>query len=292
VLLGPNGSGKTTLLRLFARDLVPRAGEIRLCAEDGSPLPASRIGYATDGSVHFDELTGHENAHWFVRAAGGTAAAADALLERFSLGRDADRPVGDYSFGMRRKVVLIEALAHAPSLVLLDEPTVGLDPDSARTLEAVLDERLADGAAVVIATNDTRIANGADRIAFVHRGRIVANDSPAALLESVRGSTRIEVELDSPVRGPVTAPGDTTRVETPTGLHFISPNGTADLPAICEAIVGGGGRIRRIDVREPGFEDVFRRLTGDALEDDATAVIDEPVQPESRRRRRRRPGRG
>jgi ABC-type multidrug transport system ATPase subunit len=265
VLLGPNGSGKTTLLRLFARDLRPRAGGIRHRSGDDSKRGDVRVGYAADMSTHFDELTGRENARWFVRAAGGNASAADALLVRFGLADHADLPVGEYSFGMRRRIDLIEALAAEPRLVLLDEPTVGLDPDGTRVLADVLAERAATGAAIIIATNDTRIAAAADRVAFLQRGRIVAIDTPSALLEAVRGCTRIEIDLETPLREPPMMPDGASATATRDGLIVDSVRGTADLPAICDTIGQAGGRIRRIDVREPGFDDVFRKLTGESL---------------------------
>jgi ABC-2 type transport system ATP-binding protein len=158
VLLGPNGSGKTTLLRLFAGDLRPQSGEILRRAGGAGRRSAS--GYASDRSTHFDELTGRENAHWFVRASGGTAAAADALVARFGLSGDADVAVAEYSFGMRRKIVLLAALAHEPSLVLLDEPTVGLDPDAADCLRDMFAERTARA--------------GLDARRFTERGRFGA----------------------------------------------------------------------------------------------------------------------
>lgn len=263
VLLGPNGSGKTTLLRLLAGDLRAQSGEI---LRDGTDAAAQSIGYATDVSAHFDELTGRQNAHWFARAAGGSAAAADALLDRFGLAPDADVPAGEYSFGMRRKLVLVQALAHSPRLILLDEPTIGLDPAGTLELHGLLRERAAAGAAIVIATNDTRLARDADHVSFLHHGRIIARGAPAEMLEAVRGRTRIEFLLESPLAQPLAPPEPVASAADGASLVFESVNGSADLPMLCEAVARAGGLIRRIDVSEPGFEDVFRRLTGEALE--------------------------
>jgi ABC-2 type transport system ATP-binding protein len=281
VLLGPNGSGKTTLLRLFAGDLRPQSGEI--LHRPGGARTQHGIGYASDRSTHFDELTGRENARWFVRAAGGTAVAADDLLARFGLADDADVPVGEYSFGMRRRIVLLAALAHLPSLVLLDEPTVGLDPDAAGTLRELLAERTAAGAAIVIATNDTRVAGEADRVAFLYAGRFVALDTPAALLERVRGTTRIDVVLENALQDSPLLPAGATATPTATGLTIETDRGTADLPGICDAVGLAGGRIRHIDIRKPGFDDVFRGLTGRSLAEAATAPEVEPADTAPRR---------
>ncbi len=95
----------------------------------------------------------------------------------------------------------------------------------------------------------------------------MADDAPARLLEAVRGRTSIEVELDPPVRERPVLPPHADAAVTATGLLIDSARGTADLPAICDAIARAGGGIRRIDVREPGFDDVFRKLTGEPLKE-------------------------
>lgn len=268
VLLGPNGSGKTTALRLLAGDLRPSAGElVHACGRSRRDRLAC-TGYVQDSAAQIDELTGRENARVFGRAFGAGDDATDRLLARFGLAGDADVAVGEYSFGMRRKLALVQALAHAPPVLLMDEPSIGLDPAATATLHELLRERAQAGAAIVIATNDSRVTVLADTVLFIHAGRVIASGSPGELLESVEGGARIEVTLDGmPPRPPDLPPGITAS-RSSVGLVFAVADGPAALPEICRALVVAGARIRRVDIREPGFDDVFRKLTGVELDAD------------------------
>ena len=190
-LLGPNGSGKSTLLRLLATELRPGAGRLELLGRVPSRRTVAlrrRLGVAPDVPVHLDVLSGRHNVVLFGRAAGlGSREArerADALLERLGLAEDAAAPAGAYSHGMRRKLLLAQALVHEPDLLLLDEPTLGLDPPSREALLDLLRERAGTGAATVVASNDLPFVwELAHRVAFLHRGRKVAGGTPAELLE-------------------------------------------------------------------------------------------------------------
>jgi ABC-2 type transport system ATP-binding protein len=257
-LLGPNGAGKTTLLRLLARDLLPGSGSI----QHGT---AVTIGFAADESVHVDELSGRANARCFARAHGAADAEADAWLAQFGLQADAHVPAGEYSFGMRRKLMLVEALAHSPAVLLLDEPTLGLDPAATGTLAATLQAHAAKGGATVFATNDLAAATLATRIVFLHHGRMVADAPPAELMRGVAGKTRIEVALEGP---PVTLPdfADDIRVAgvDGAGCTFETTRASA-LPEICAALLQAGAHIRSVRVREPDLGDAFRQLTGEDL---------------------------
>lgn len=269
-LMGPNGSGKTTLLRILAGDLRPTSGDLRRGGDAAIP-PRLITGYAPDEAIHFDELTGRENACLFARAYGARDVAAEQMLERFGLLPDAGLPAAEYSFGMRRRLLLVEALAHAPQLLFLDEPTVGLDPAAAETLATELLNLRERGGIVVFATNDTAAATLAGRILFLHHGRKVADGTPAELLRSVEGTTRIEVELEAAGAAVPAFGDDVSATRTSRGYVFETGNGTAPLPGICGALVAANARIRAVHVREPGFADVFRRLTGEDLDSTAAA---------------------
>jgi ABC-type multidrug transport system ATPase subunit len=257
-LIGPNGSGKTTLLRLLAGDLEPATGRVVVNT-------AVRRGWAPDEAVHVDELSGRANALLHARAWGAPAAAVDALLAAFGLAADADVPAREYSFGMRRKLALVQALVHEPALLLLDEPAVGLDPSAVNVLIERMRGRAATAGSVVFGTNDLAVATVATRIAFLHRGRIVVDAPPSELMRAVAGHTRIEVLLDAlPARAPV-FPGHVSAVAIDIGYVIETQAGSADLPPICDAVVRSGARIRDIRVREPGLADAFLRFTGAAL---------------------------
>ncbi|MCI0436699.1 MAG: ABC transporter ATP-binding protein [Gemmatimonadetes bacterium] len=274
VVLGPNGSGKSTLLGLLAGDLVPSQGQARVFGQAADRLAGAdrvRRGICVDEPAHADALSGRANALLFARANGcGRAdaeARVDALLGRLGLGADADARCGAYSFGMRRRLQLVEALAHAPDLLFLDEPTTGLDIDAVTILRELIVERSRAGAASVIATNDVHgVTPAATRIAFLHDGRKIADATPAALLERVRGTTRIEVTMNGALRDKaIVFPPESTAVFRDGGCTVETRRGTAILPAVCAALVEAGAEIRGIRVREPDLVDVFRDLTGASL---------------------------
>jgi ABC-type multidrug transport system ATPase subunit len=273
-VLGPNGAGKSTLLRVLATARPPSAGELRLLGRSALPPdPALRrhIGYAGDTPVHIDALSGRENALLFARAAGldpGRASeAVGRLLDRLGLAEDADRPAGGYSHGMRRKLLLAEALAHEPAIVLLDEPTLGLDPPSRDALAALLRERADAGATVVLATHDTRLAESlCDRVLLLHQGSVAAEGTPTELIRRLAPTTRVVVELRNPPRVPPTLEGARTAAATRDRLVVEAGAGTAVLPALCEALLAAGAEIASIRVREPGLAEAFLTLTGSDLD--------------------------
>jgi ABC-2 type transport system ATP-binding protein len=280
VVLGPNGSGKSTLLRLLATDLRPTAGELRLLGRPAVPPTPDlrrRIGYAPDEPVHLDPLTGEENLRFFAGLAGsgkgGGLLDPDAregearrLLQLFALEPLSRVPVGQYSFGMRRKLLIAEALATSPDLLLLDEPTVGLDPEGVRALGGEIREMASRGAVVVMATNEVReTPQWATRIFFLHQGRVVVDGDPAELRARIPGGTRIRVALEDEVPELASVPGVTVRREGPGVLEGVSADGTRGLPALLQALVDAGAGVREIRVREPDLGDLFRELTGEEL---------------------------
>ena len=259
-LVGPNGSGKTTLLRLFAGDLVPTTGTLAFTP----PIARSRIGWTPAEPIHFDELTGRENARFFARACGAVDDAVSSYLQQLDLGADADVAVAEYSFGMRRKLHLIEALAHDTALLLLDEPTIGLDPRAAGVLIEAVRARVRNGAIVMLGTHDVTTAMIATRVVFLHRGRKIADAAPAELLALVRESTRIEVSLATlPERAPE-FPAGVVAATTATGFA-LEVSDAQLLPEICAALLHAGARIGSIQVREADLADLFNRLTGEPL---------------------------
>jgi len=276
-LIGPNGSGKSTLLRLLAGDLEPTSGRIDVNT-------AVRRGWAPDEAVHVDELSGRSNAMLHARAWRAPPGAVTTWLEAFGLAADADVPAGEYSFGMRRKLVLVQALAHEPTLLLLDEPTVGLDPAAVAVLVDRLRACARRSGAVVFATNDLAVATVATRILFLHRGCIVADGSPAALMRAVAGRTRIDIVVDAlAVTAPV-FPEHVQALAVEGGYAIDTEGGSADLPAICEAVVRSGARIRDVRVREPGLADAFLHFTGDALRTAGGSADGPAVDPGPQRR--------
>lgn len=269
-LLGPNGGGKSTLLRLLATALRPMSGALTLLGRRAhSPDRTLRrsIGYAADTPVHIEALSGRANALSFARAAGMPNAAAldavDGLFERLSLAADAGRAVREYSHGMRRKVLLTEALAHRPQLILLDEPTLGLDPPAVAEMSALLRERAADGAAVIFATHELDLASRlCDRVIFMRDGRTALDGRPDALLRAIDPGTRIRIALCAPLADALeVADIETVRVGADV-IELRTPAGAAVLPALCAALLRNDAQVHTIELREPDLRDVFMSLTG------------------------------
>jgi ABC-2 type transport system ATP-binding protein len=272
-VLGPNGAGKTTLLGVLATRLAASAGTLALLGGDARRPARSlrrRIGVVPEEPAHIEALTGRENATFFARAAGLSFADARQrvgdLLERLGLASDADRPVSEYSHGMRRKLLLVEALVHRPDLLILDEPALGLDPPSRQRLGDLLGERAVAGAAIVLASNDVVDAEQwCGRVCFLHSGRKVLEGTPAELIRACGGTTRIECRLSAGRAPDVRVDGLDVALTTSERLVAHSARGLAPLPALCAAVLAGGAAIHAIEIRRPDLRDVFLRATGAEL---------------------------
>lgn len=176
LVTGPNGSGKSTLLALVGTLAKPTSGQI-----DHGALGRSRyevrqtLGWVGHDTLCYGDLTGRENIELAARLHGVPPKEAMAgAVERFDLGSFADRPVRTYSRGQRQRVALARALVHAPSLLLLDEPSAGLDASSVARLLGVVREEVARGSVVIVVTHDPALAEALDGVELVlERGRVV-----------------------------------------------------------------------------------------------------------------------
>lgn len=273
-LLGPNGAGKTTLVRVFATLLRPSSGCARVCGHDVvvDPLAARRcLGLAGQYAAVDGELTGRENVEMVGRLYRLTPqkarARAGEILERFGLASVADRRVSTYSGGMRRRLDLCATLAGTPPVIVLDEPTTGLDPTNRHELWNIVAELRRDGTTVLLTTQYLEEADRlADQIVVLNQGRIVANGSAAALKATV-GSAALTVR---------TAPHDAHKVAA-----VLAGLATTDAPTVNQ--ITGEVRltvvdkslcatvVRRLDehrlailslqIIEPSLDDVFLALT-------------------------------
>ena len=276
-LVGPNGSGKSTLLRVLSTALEPESGSFRVGEADGvreKREVRARLGLVVDRPTHYGDLSGWANAFLFARAYGMEEKANDVLAELFDyfdLGEYAHDRAKTYSYGMAKKLALIEAVAHDPDLLLLDEPSLGLDYTSQLAFQRKVRELAGAGAAIVLASNQVdEVEALCDRVAFLHRGMMVAEGTPEELVSSLRGVKRVVATLRNPVGyGPVGEVAGVERVAT-EGRKLVvhcedRPNLVADVVA---AVVGAGGDITDLAVRRPNLEDVFVKLTGEALRPD------------------------
>ncbi|MDQ3602605.1 MAG: ABC transporter ATP-binding protein [Actinomycetota bacterium] len=277
-LMGPNGSGKSTLLRVLSTAIAPDSGGFRVCGVDGlteKRKVRASMGLMVDRPTHYDDLTGRANAYFFARAYGMEEAKAEGalaeLFDYFDLAEYADDKVETYSYGMGKKLALIEAMAHGPEVLLLDEPSLGLDYTSQLAYQRRIRDLAGSGVAVLLASNQVdEVESLCDKAAFLHRGKVVAEGTPEDLISRVEGVRRIVATLRNPVEyGSLTEVGGVQRV-VPEGRDLIihceeRPGIVADVVA---GIVRSGGDIVNLSVQRPNLEDVFVKLTGEALRDE------------------------
>lgn len=179
-LVGGDGAGKTTILRALARRLVPRSGHIELpTGDDVGVMPA--VG------ATWRDLTVDENLEFVRSAHGGDPAFVDELVERMGLGAARDRLAGNLSGGMRQKLALSMALQHRPRLLVLDEPTTGVDPVSRAEIWRLLGQELAAGTGIVLATTYLDEAARATRTVLLDRGHVLASGPPTEVTASTPG---------------------------------------------------------------------------------------------------------
>ncbi len=276
--LGPNGSGKSTLLRVLSTAIAPNSGTFRIGGVDGLKEPQrarAKMGLVVDRPTHYGDLSAWANAYFFARSYGVEEGKAKGVLaelfDYFGLAQYRDDRAKTYSYGMGKKLALIEAMAHGPEVLLLDEPSLGLDYTSQLAYQRKVRELAGAGAAIVLASNQVdEVEALCDRVAFLHKGMMVAEGTPEELVSSLRGVKRVVATLRNPVGyGPVGEVAGVERVAT-EGRKLVvhcedRPNLVADVVA---AIVGAGGDITDLAVRRPNLEDVFVKLTGEALRPD------------------------
>lgn len=189
-ILGPNGSGKTTLFRVLAGELEPTSGSARVFGLDPTARElTARVGYQPEGPLPFSNLPGGR----FLRHMGALSGlsstqgkeAASHWLDRLDLSHAADRPLRDYSTGMRKRLALCAALLGDPELLILDEPTAGLDPDGSERILEILQERAAAGGTVLLASHHLQeVEQACQRIVVLSAGHLVREGSLEDLLDN------------------------------------------------------------------------------------------------------------
>jgi ABC-2 type transport system ATP-binding protein len=298
--LGPNGAGKSTTVLMLTTLLPPTSGQARVGGYDivrqGAQV-RSTIGAALQEAALDAILTGREHLVLQATLQGLPAATrrqrANALLDRVGLTEAADRRVGGYSGGMKRRLDLALALVHSPRILFLDEPTTGLDPQSrAAVWEEVARLAKDEGMTVFLTTQYLEEADAlADRIGIIDHGRIVAEGTPGELKAQI-GSPTVEVAPAEPVDADRLADllsgfGEMRR--NGNGSVTVQlPGGESQLAEIVRILDQAGVRVEALHLHQPSLDDVFLAKTGRKLEGSADlAGGEEPPPAEGRRRRRR-----
>jgi ABC-2 type transport system ATP-binding protein len=281
-LLGPNGAGKTTTMKMLATLLIPTEGTLRVLGIDPLTRPRevrAKLGAMLSGerSLYW-KLTGRENLEYFAALyhvpPSETKERIARVLGAVKLADRADDYVERYSTGMRQRLALARALLPDPPLVILDEPTVGLDPQASRDLRDRVRDLKAQGRTVLLTTHYMEEADQlCDRVAIIDHGRIVALDTPAALKRTIRAEEVVHLEMsidgdEAAVLDRLNRSATVARSERSNGTLAVTAHCASArdfVPAAFDAARSTGTTIRHVEVVPVTLEDVFLALTGRAL---------------------------
>ena len=254
-LLGPNGAGKTTLIRAITGRVKLDAGEMRLFDRvlDGRRTPPE-VGIVPQDVAIYPLLTARENLAVFGRLHGLSAADLDTqvswVLDRVGLTDRANEQARKYSGGMRRRLNIACGLLHRPRVLLLDEPTVGVDPQSRDRIYDVLGDLAADGVSILLTTHHLEEAEArCSRTVIIDHGRVIAAGTLAELVDRTIGRQR-EVTL---------------HLDNNEQLSARMENVALELPALLARIASDGRMVDEVEMRRPSLQSVFIHLTGREL---------------------------
>lgn len=294
-LLGPNGAGKTTTLRILTTLLAPDGGEAVVAGADVRRDPAlvrRRIGYVGQLGGADTGATGRENLLLAGRLYGMTAAATKSrcaqLLDLLDLGAIADRAVRTYSGGQRRRLEVSLGIMHRPTVLFLDEPTTGLDPQNRANLWSQLRDLRAAGTTIVLTTHYLDEADQlCDRVAIIDHGQVIAEGTPADLKRRSASGT-ITITLDAAGKRDTTdaGVGASDIARDLAGLpHVTAARAAGDgsvtldvsdpvraMAAVFEFLASRGIEARAASLAQPSLDDVFLRETGRSLRDTASKI--------------------
>ncbi len=268
-LVGHNGSGKSTLIKTLLGFVHPDGGRVEVLghAPEGrsSARAAGLVGYVPENVAFDPGMSGRQVMRFYARLKRVPVSGTAALLERVGLADDADRPVRHYSKGMRQRLGLAQALLGAPRLLLLDEPTTGLDPAGRRLVYDIVAREKRAGAAVLLSSHALdEIENEVDRVAMLARGRLLAAGTLAGIAAKVDARARIRVHITPCHSGEVMAalpPG--AGVEALSDARLVITCAKADKKAVLEALLALGATVRDIEVPGPSLHALYAALVAE-----------------------------
>lgn len=275
-LLGPNGAGKTTTIRMLTTLLAPSAGAARVCGFDVERQPSEvrrRIGYVMQRIAYRGLLTGREcveiEAGLYHLARREIPIRAEAVLDAVGMLPHADRRWTTYSGGMQKRLDLACGLLHSPEVLVLDEPSLGLDVQSRHNVWEYVRERREGGATILLATNYLDEADRlCNKVAIIDNGRVVVEGSPSELKRSV-GADVIEVATGEPERLRRSIADEhwvkKIIVRESGDLHVYVEDASVGLPAVMRFGLEHGIELARVTYTQPTLDDVFLLHTGREL---------------------------
>ncbi len=270
-IVGPDGAGKTTTLRMLAGVLRPTSGTAHLLGVDVEQDPEAvkpHIAYMAQRFGLYEDLTVKENLDFYADLYSVPRSERPARVERLhhfsGLGPFEDRLTGALSGGMKQKLALSCCLVHHPEVLLLDEPTFGVDPISRRDLWMILHEMVAEGVTVILTTSYLDEAERCDRVALLDEGRVLALDDPATLQQSLDGDVWAIDATNPRAARDVTASLKDLRGAALFGqeVHVMAPTGL-DSEHIRSTLHAQGVDVTALRRIDPSLEDVFIQLVGE-----------------------------
>jgi ABC-2 type transport system ATP-binding protein len=267
VLLGPNGAGKTTVVRLVTGALRSNSGSIRTLGldpdldDEGTEI-RRRCGVVPARPALYDRLTGRDNLGYAAALFEVDRRDVDRRMqeaaERFGIADALGQRVGGYSTGMRARLALARAVLHDPDLLLLDEPTAGLDPESARAVLGLVDEMAEDGKTVLMCTHLLLEAEGlADQVIVMDHGRAVVAGSPAELSRRYWPAARVLLDADNPAVLDAARDLPFVRGFERNGVVMVDLEHDTDIPDLVDALVRAGARLKRVEPCAPSLEELY-----------------------------------
>jgi ABC-2 type transport system ATP-binding protein len=273
--LGPNGAGKTTTMRMIAGFIAPTSGTASICGHDigTEPLAAkASLGYLPEGAPSYGEMTVREFLAFIcdLRNLEGTRKARlDYVIERLQLGSVLEQSIETLSKGYRRRVGIAQAIIHDPPVLILDEPTDGLDPNQKHEVRTLISE-MAKSKIVVISTHILEEVDAVcTRAIIISKGRIVADDTPVRLASRSRYFNAVSLQLESPsqleaARAKVAALSQVESVEVSprdARLTALPRAGATILPLVSELATREGLKLKELHLESGRLDEVFRTIT-------------------------------
>jgi ABC-2 type transport system ATP-binding protein len=272
-LLGPNGAGKTTTVRMLSAILAPTSGRAKVAGFSVTQSPGQvrrRVGMLTEMPGLYLRMQALEYLDFYGQLYGLSKslrqARAAALLSRFGMADAANKRLSEYSKGMRQKLALIRSMLHDPPVLLLDEPTSAMDPQSARQVRNAIAELRGEQRAIILCTHNLAEAEQlADRIAIIRRGQIIADGTVTALKSELLGSPLMELRLTASLDGLL--PGLMQQVEViehgDTWLRYRTENPVMENPRLLRWLVDQDASVLTLSEVPRSLEDVYLRVVAE-----------------------------
>ncbi|MBX0293592.1 ABC transporter ATP-binding protein [Haloarcula nitratireducens] len=279
--LGPNGAGKSTTINLLLDFIRPTEGSVEVLGIDAQTDPEAvrrRVGVLPEGYGFDDPLLGREYLEWAIETK-GTDDDPDDLLSLVGLGDDADRLAGDYSKGMQQRLAFAIALAGDPDLLILDEPSTGLDPNGIQRMREVVRDRAADGTTVFFSSHIlSEVEAVCDRVGVMNRGELVAVDTIDGLRDSAGGHATVELECATPPTGLGVESLSVVERATVEGRTLVVRCSDPSAKVDVVTHVAERAAVEDILSETVPLETLFSELTGGGRDGGEAATADEPAE--------------